>query len=25
MDLEVHQQVFITPLQSHVFSPEYTI
>lgn len=25
MDLEVHQQVFITPLQSHVFSPDYTI
>ena len=25
MDLEIHQQVFITPLQSHVFSPDYTI
>jgi hypothetical protein len=25
MNLEVHQQVFITPLQSHVFSPDYTI
>ena len=23
--LEIHQQVFITPLQSHVFSPDYTI
>lgn len=25
LELEVHQQVFITPLHSHVFSPEYTI